>query len=79
MSAGFDKILLTCKCFQNILLLTQKNKVSFFGKGDSGEVDIVESDSEGLEELNVKEIVKQRTALTIFQKLQKQLVQAVGQ
>ena len=40
-----------------ISLHTDSNRVEFSGKGDSGEAEIVlESGSEGLEDLNVKEV-----------------------
>jgi proliferating cell nuclear antigen len=56
-SVGFDKILSDVQVVSEyVSVKTETDKVQFTGKGDSGEVDItLESGSEGLEDLNVKE------------------------
>jgi proliferating cell nuclear antigen len=54
---AFDKILSDVQVVSEyISVKSETDKVQFLGKGDSGEVDIMlESGSEGLEDLNVKE------------------------
>jgi proliferating cell nuclear antigen len=78
--AAFDKILSDVQVFSEYVTIdSEKNKVSFFGKGDSGEVDIVlESDSEGLEELNVKENSKATYSLDYLSKITKAISASGG-
>ena len=71
MTGGaFDKILSDIQVVSEYISLhAESNKVQFSGKGDSGEAEIIlESGSEGLEDLNVKEVSTVPTAWITFPK-----------
>jgi proliferating cell nuclear antigen len=70
---AFDKILTDVQVVSEYVTInSEKGKVSFLGKGDSGEVDIeLGSGSEGLEELEVKENSKATYSLDYLSKITK--------
>lgn len=71
--AAFDKILTDVQVVSEYVTInSEKGKISFLGKGDSGEVDIeLGSGSEGLEELEVKENSKATYSLDYLSKITK--------
>ena len=77
---SFDKILSDVQVFSEYVTMnSEKAKVSFLGKGDSGEVDIVlESGTEGLEELTVKENSKATYSLDYLSKITKAISASGG-
>lgn len=76
---AFDKILSDIQVVSEYISLhTDSNRVEFSGKGDSGEAEIVlESGSEGLEDLNVKEVSTATYSLDYLSKITK-AIGAVG-
>jgi proliferating cell nuclear antigen len=74
LTAGaFDKILSDVQVISEYISIESKHKqVQFLGKGDSGEADIIiESGSEGLEELDVQEDSKATYSLDYLSKITK--------
>jgi proliferating cell nuclear antigen len=74
LTAGaFDKILSDVQVISEYISIESKQKqVQFLGKGDSGEADIIlESGSEGLEELDIKEDSKATYSLDYLSKITK--------
>src|ERR1043165_425039 len=77
---AFDKILSDIQVFSEYITInSDKAKVSFLGKGDSGEVDVaLESGSEGLEELAVKKNSKATYSLDYLSKITKAISASGG-
>jgi len=80
LTAGaFDKILSDVQIISEYISIeSEPKKVEFSGKGDSGEADIIlDSDSEGLEELSIQEDSKATYSLDYLSKITK-AVSTVG-
>lgn len=77
---AFDKVLSDVQVFSEYVTFnSEKGKVSFLGKGDSGEVDIaLEQGTEGLEELAVKENSKATYSLDYLSKITKAISASGG-
>jgi len=77
---AFDKVLSDVQVFSEYVTFnSEKGKVSFLGKGDSGEVDIaLEQGTEGLEELAVKENSKATYSLDYLSKITKAISTSGG-
>ena len=73
-AGAFDKILSDVQVVSEYISIESKpKKVQFLGKGDSGEANIIlDSGSEGLEELSINEDSKARIVWITFRKLLKQ-------
>jgi proliferating cell nuclear antigen len=78
-ASAFDKILSDVQVISEYISIESKQKqVQFLGKGDSGEADIIlESGSEGLEELSMHEDSKGTYSLDYLSKITK-AVSTVG-
>lgn len=77
---AFDKVLSDVQVFSEYVTFnSEKGKVSFLGKGDTGEVDIaLEQGTEGLEELAVKENSKATYSLDYLSKITKAISASGG-
>jgi proliferating cell nuclear antigen len=78
-ASAFDKILSDVQVISEYISIeSEPKKVEFSGKGDSGEADIIlDSSSEGLEELNIQEDSKATYSLDYLSKITK-AVSTVG-
>jgi proliferating cell nuclear antigen len=78
--SAFDKVLSDIQVISEYLSIESKHKqIEFSGKGDSGEANIaLESGSEGLEEVNVKEDSKATYSLDYLSKITKAVSTAGG-
>jgi proliferating cell nuclear antigen len=79
-AVAFDKVLSDVQVVSEYILIeSESNRVEFSGKGDSGEADIIlESESAGLEELEVKENSKATYSLDYLTKITKAVSGAGG-
>ena len=79
-AVAFDKVLSDVQVVSEYILIESESKrVEFSGKGDSGEADIIlESESAGLEELEVKENSKATYSLDYLTKITKAVSGAGG-